>query len=87
MQKITHAKYPKIPIIKLKCFQITKLQSVAKLNPIKLKIILEYNSILNITLKKKATQKITKTEGKKFRMKGFFLGGGDFFPRDFSLER
>ena len=33
---------------KLKCFQITKLQSTAELNPIKQKISLKYNSILNI---------------------------------------
>ena len=31
---------------------MTKLQSVAKLNPVKLKISLEYSSILNITQKK-----------------------------------
>ena len=37
------------PTVKLKCFQITKLQSVATLNQIKLKTSLEYNSILIIT--------------------------------------
>ena len=41
-------KTPKKNIFKLKCFQITKLQSTAKLNPIKQKISLKYNSILNI---------------------------------------
>ena len=35
--------------IKTKYFKMTKLQSVAKFNPNKLKISLECNSILNIT--------------------------------------
>ena len=68
---------PIYPIVKLKCFPITKLQSVTILNSIKLKISLEYNSILN-KRKSKATQKNTKTERKEFRM-------GGFFPEDFFL--
>ena len=64
---------PIYPIVKLKCFPITKLQSVTILNSIKLKISLEYNSILN-KRKSKATQKNTKTERKEFRMEGFSRG-------------
>ena len=65
---------------------MTKLQSVAKFNPIKLKISLECNCILNITERKKeSNSKIIKTERKMFRMGGFFPG--DFFPRgQFSRE-
>ena len=59
---------------------MTKLESVAKLNPIKLKISLECNSILNIIQRKKeSNSKITKTERKS-------LGWGDFFRGNFSLR-
>ena len=40
---------PKYLTVKLMCFQIIILHSDAKLNPIKLKMSLEYNNILNIT--------------------------------------
>ena len=67
-------------------FSNSKLQRVAKLNPIKLKISLEFNIILNIT----KNSKITKTEGKKIRMGEFFSGGiyssGELFRGDFFLE-
>ena len=55
-------------VFQIKRFQITKQQSVAKLNPIKLKIRLEYNSILNISYKKsKGTQKLSKQYWKNLR--------------------
>ena len=39
-------------MVNFKCFQITRLQTVVKLNVTKLKISSKYNNILNITLKK-----------------------------------
>ena len=81
MENIPFKKPPKYPIDKLKCFQITRLQSVAKLNPTKLKISLKYNSILNITYTKikSNSKKSQKVNRKKLAWGVFFLG--ELFPR------